>query len=392
MSIADAALKPSDTPEPPMKIAQCFLTTSHEWQSVAGDLPPEAAQLVLAFGSRECLLLPETGASLRQRFSNAHIVTASTAGHVLDQMIEDPAVACTSIAFDRSSFHATLANVGDFAGMSELCAFLAAELTGPELRHVWVVSDGSLVNGTELCHGLDACLPADVQVSGGLAGDGTLFSKTVVGLDAAPRPGNIVAIGFYGSHLQVGWGSAGGWSTFGPERRVTRSDENCLYELDGKQALQLYKDYLGDYATELPASALRFPLSVIQPGQQTPVVRTILSIDEAAGSMTFAGDIPEGASVRLMRASYEDLIDGARDAARQARMEQAELVLCVSCVGRRILLGQRIDEEPECLRDTFGPSPFIAGFYSYGELVPSGDAGNCQLQNQTLTLTCLREC
>ena len=374
-----------------MKIAQSFLTSALQWRSIAGELEPMEAQLVLAFGSRDGLSRSETNVSLRQRFPQARILTASTAGHLLDQTIDDPDVACTAIAFESSSFDVVLANVGDFPAMGELCGFLAKALVRPGLRHVWVVSDGSMVNGTELCQGLDACLPANVQVSGGLAGDGTLFSQTVVGLDNPPTPGNIVAIGFYGEHLQVAWGSAGGWSSFGPERKVTRSDGNCLYELDGKQALQLYKDYLGEFASGLPASALRFPLSVMQPGQQTPVVRTILSIDEDAGSMTFAGDIPEGAAVRLMRASYEDLIDGARDAARQASMEQVELVLCVSCVGRRILLGQRIEEEPECLRDTFGPTPFIAGFYSYGELVPSGSAGNCQLQNQTLTLTCLRE-
>jgi hypothetical protein len=374
-----------------MKIAQSFLTSALQWQPIAGELEPTEAQLVLAFGSRDGLSRTETNVSLRQRFPLARILTASTAGHLLDQTIDDPDVACTAIAFESSSFDVVLANVGDFPSMGELCGFLAKALVRPGLRHVWVVSDGSMVNGTELCQGLDACLPTDVQVSGGLAGDGTLFSRTVVGLDNPPAPGNIVAIGLYGKHLHVSWGSAGGWSSFGPERQVTRSDGNCLYELDGKQALQLYKDYLGEFASGLPASALRFPLSVIQPGQQTPVVRTILSIDEDAGSMTFAGDIPEGSAVRLMRASYEDLIDGARDAARQASMDQVELVLCVSCVGRRILLGQRIEEEPECLRDTFGPTPFIAGFYSYGELVPSGSAGNCQLHNQTLTLTCLRE-
>lgn len=374
-----------------MIISQLLLNADHEWQAVVGELSPDRAELVLAFGLRQQLANPATLHAMHQKFPRATILTTSTAGHLLDQTVIDHSVACTAMAFERSHFRVAQAQVDAYPSMADLCAALAAELTDPELCHVWVLSDGSCVNGTELSHALDACLPPHVRVSGGLAGDGTEFSQTLVGVGTSSVPGNLVAIGFYGKHLHVNWGSAGGWSCFGPERRVTRSSGNELFELDGRQALQLYKDYLGDFAAELPASALRFPLSVTQPGQQTPVVRTILSIDDTKGSMTFAGDIPEGSSVRMMRASYEDLIDAARTAAQQAHLEGAELVLCVSCVGRRILLGQRIDEEPECIREVFGPSTVIGGFYSYGELVPSSGRGNCQLQNQTLTLTCFCE-
>jgi hypothetical protein len=225
---------------------------------------------------------------------------------------------------------------------------------------VFVLSDGALVNGTELALGFNEVLPPAVALTGGLAGDGARFEKTLVGLDERPIPGRIVAIGFYGRHLKTAFGSSGGWEPFGPEREVTKSSGNVLYELDGRSALDLYKTYLGPHAAQLPGSALRFPLCVTPPTASNPVVRTILSIDEKAQSMTFAGDVPMGARVRFMRASYEDLIDGAVRAAEQTRtLAGPQLAVCVSCVGRRIVLGQRVEEETEMVRETLGPGAVL---------------------------------
>jgi hypothetical protein len=224
-----------------------------------------------------------------------------------------------------------------------------------------------------------------------LAGDGTDFAQTAVGLDAAPAPGCIVAVGLYGASLQIGFGSAGGWSSFGPARLITAAQDNVLHQLDNRPALEVYKTYLGAEAAALPAAALRFPLCLQQPGEGNSIVRTILSIDEAAGTMTFAGNMPVGATVRLMRASQEELISGAEDAARSAATQPTSLVFCVSCVGRRIVLGHRTEEELEGVRAAFGPGPVLTGFYSYGELAPSGHSGSCQLHNQTMTVTSISE-
>jgi hypothetical protein len=349
------------------------------------------AQLVLAFGLRGQLEEHDVHAHLKLRFPAAHIAIASTCGNLSDQIIDDSGVMCTALSLEKSTVRATRANLADYPDLPSLCRALAAELLDAGLRHVFVLSDGGLVNGTELSDTFNRALPATVTLSGDLAGDGTDFVKTVVGLDAAPTSGTIVAIGFYGDSLEFSFGSSGGWTPFGPARAVTKSEGNCLHELDGKPALQLYKTYLGDQVAGLPASALRFPLCITLPGNPAPVVRTILSIDEQANTMTFAGDVPEGASARLMHASYEDLIDGAQVAAEQATLAGAGLVLCVSCVGRRIVLGQRTEEELECVRAVFGSEPVIGGFYSYGELSPSRGMRDCQLQNQTMCITSIRE-
>jgi hypothetical protein len=304
-------------------------------------------------------------------------------------------VTLTALRFEQTTVEATSIDIDDAGSSHEAGCLLAERLAGPGLVHVFVVSDGQRVNGSELAQGFNATLPAQVHLTGGLAGDGQRFEKTLVGLNCTPREGLIAAVGFYGERLRVGYGSSGGWAPFGPLRRVTQAHANYLYELDGRPALELYRDYLGEFASELPGAALRFPLCITDPDTGRMLVRTILSIDDENQCMVFAGDIPVGTKVRFMRASYEDLVDGAASAAEysvlSSGIEQADLAICVSCVGRKIVLGQRTEEETEVVRETLGDDPAILGFYSYGELAPSESASWCELHNQTMTITLMKE-
>jgi hypothetical protein len=264
------------------------------------------------------------------------------------------------------------------------------------LRAVLVYSDGLKVNGSELVRGLSSVLPASVVITGGLAGDADRFSRTWALEDGVPTSGVVCAAGVYGDRVRVGHGFAGGWTIFGPERVITRSEGNVLYELDGKPALQLYKDYLGDYASGLPAAAFHFPLSMraSRGDDQEGVIRTVLALDEASQSITFAGDMPQGSMARLMRANLERLIEGAAVAATHAsetsNRDTPTLAITVSCVGRRIVLGERTEEELEATLDSCPAGTQQVGFYSYGELSPFA-SGSCQLHNQTMALTTLAE-
>jgi hypothetical protein len=205
----------------------------------------------------------------------------------------------------------------------------------------------------------------------------------------------VAAVGLYGDRLQIGYASMGGWKPFGPVRTITRAEGNILYELDGRSALDLYKTYLGDHAAQLPSSALLFPIVVTEVAGGQGVVRTVLSVDEQAKSMTFAGDIPQGGTAQLMKTSVDDLVDGATAAAEASLSglgdTRPDLALLVSCVGRKLVMKQRIEEEVEAIRDVFGADTRIAGFYSYGELCPFEQGGECRLHNQTMTITAFAE-
>ncbi len=375
-----------------MKIEQKLFSVSKGWQTRSGKLEGLDPQLAFIFGGRHLLEDASHINLLKQTYPKAHLIFASTSGEITDTEVTEDHLSSTAIAFEKTRINCAVASVTDATESYAVGAKLAQELIAPGLVHVFVVSDGAKINGTELSRGFNDTLPKGVKLTGGLAGDGTRFAKTLVGLDAPPSAGQIVAVGCYGENLIVGFGSSGGWSPFGPERQVTKASGNILFELDGQSALKLYKDYLGDQAAGLPASALRYPLSLVPPDGGCPVVRTILTIDETAQSMVFAGDIPLGARVRFMRATYEELIDGAGRAAEGSRLDtDADLAICVSCVGRRIVLGQRTEEETEMVREILGTRPILTGFYSYGELAPANSDTGCQLHNQTMTITTLRE-
>jgi hypothetical protein len=300
----------------------------------------------------------------------------------------------TAVEFDYTELQVAEVSISDIQQSFQAGQRLAAALAREDLVHVFVLSEALGVNGTDLVKGMTKYLPRGVGVTGGLAGDDGRFKQTLA-ISQKPLENGVVAVGFYGKQLKVGYGSLGGWDMFGPDRRITRSKGNVLYELDGKSALELYKRYLGEHAKGLPATALLFPLSVRNSPDQPDVVRTVLSVDEEEQSMTFAGDMPVGAYARLMKANFDRLIDGAVDAAKRSYCalggRTPELAILVSCVGRKMILKQRVEEEVEGVRDVIGNEAVMTGFYSYGEISPLAPNANCELHNQTMTITTFYE-
>jgi len=382
-----------------MNICQSRWESGSGWKVKVGS-PLAEPQLVFVFGATA--LLKEAGlmAEIKAQNPGAQIVGCSTAGEISGVEVTDNSLIATSVRFDHTKIrlaHARLSGPdGSGAAGEELARALPATLPGGEkIHHVIVLSDGLKTNGSRLVEAMTSRLPAPVVVTGGLAGDGARFAETVVLWDGAARRDTVVAVAFYGERLSVGYSAFGGWDPFGPERRVTKSRGNVLYELDGQSALALYKKYLGEQARDLPGSGLLFPLSLRIDSADSGLVRTILSVNEAEQSITFAGDIPEGAYARLMKANFDRLIDGAGHAAESSKVAGAqaspELAVLISCVGRKLLLNQRIEEEVEAVRESLGKETVISGFYSYGEISPFGAGGRSELHNQTMTVIHLSE-
>jgi hypothetical protein len=371
------------------------------WTSQAGwrPAPParlgDTAQLVLLFGSRAVLLAQEQIDAVRRAYPLAILLGCSTAGEIYDTQVLDDSLTVTAIHFESSQVRGAAIPIAQAADSFSAGLRLAEALDQPGLVHVFVLSEGLQINGSDLVDGLTQHLPTHVTVTGGLSADSSNFAETLVVWNGQPRSGTIAAVGLYGDHLRVGYGTLGGWDSFGPDRLITRSKGNILYELDGTSALSLYKRYLGQHAAGLPASGLLFPLSIAASPGEERLVRTLLSIDEAEQSITFAGDMPEGAYARLMRANFDRLIDGASCAAAASATMigdiPAQLALLISCVGRKLVLGQRIEEEIESVRDVLGDRTVLAGFYSNGEISPLQATARCALHNQTMTITTFAE-
>lgn len=379
-----------------MLIAQKQWTVTTGW-TVTGPAadPLTSAQLVIFFGAREALADPAILDALRSMYPDAFLLGCSTAGEICGTAVRDDSVVATAIRFDHTVVRAAYRPLADASKSKAVGEQLARDLVAEDLLHVFVLAEGLKVNGSELVKGLRDGLPSSVAVTGGLAADGARFEHTVVYMDGQMIDGAVAAVGFYGDRLRIGYGSLGGWDTFGPDRLVTRSEGNVLYELDGSSALELYKTYLGSHAADLPASGLLFPLSLRGEDGEQRVVRTILGIDERAGSLIFAGDIPQGGYAQLMKANVDRLIDGAHGAAaacyEAVGSRTPDLAILISCVGRKLVLNQRTEEEVESVRDVLGESTVLSGFYSYGEIAPFLSSTKCELHNQTMTITTFSE-
>lgn len=352
--------------------------------------------LVVAFAGPRYDDAPGAIAELAAAYPSSVLCGCSTSGEIAGAGVSDDSISVGVIKFERSRLAFASAPVRTAADSIRAGDSLGRQLEAPGLRAVLVFADGLNVNGTDLVRGISSVLSPEVSVTGGLAGDGSDFKRTWVLRNGVPESGHVTAVGIYGDHVRVGHGCKGGWQVFGPERTVTRSQNNVLFELDGKPALEIYKKYLGDRAAELPASGLLFPLALrASRGDKHTLVRTILAVDEASQSMTFAGDIPQGASGQLMRANFDWLVDAAGVSAAEAMVAdtngQPALTIAVSCVGRRLILRDRADDEIEAVRASLCQNSVLVGFYSYGELSPSVGSGSCELHNQTMTVTTICE-
>ena len=373
------------------------------WQERAGwrggDVKAGGADLALYFGARQALASGSRYGELRAMFPSAHVFGCSTGGQILGSEIYDDRIAALAVRFSATKVRLVGEEV---AGPEQSCACgeaIGRMLAADDLAGIFVLSDGLNVNGSKLVAGITRFIGKGVPITGGLAGDGSDFKESVVGADCPPQSHLVAAVGFYGSAVRFGHGSSGGWDIFGPPRCVTRSSGNILFELDGRPALDLYERYLGEEDVRgLPGTALLFPLQVRDPAKpEHEIVRTVLAVDREARSMTFAGDVPEGWHAQLLRGNCAHLAAGAAEAARQAQAglnhgaDGDGIAVLVSCIGRRLLMGQQTTDEVEAAAAELGSRMSRIGFYSYGEISPHAASGICELHNQTITVTTIAE-
>ncbi|WP_130735771.1 FIST signal transduction protein [Flavobacterium sp. J27] len=377
-----------------MKINQAYQLEGEAWQYLQ---KKEVLKnpLVLIFGNRMVLEKKDVIDGIRKEFPYEHLVFGSTSGEIIDNNVYDNSVVVTAIEFEKSTFEIRTENIFNYnKDAKKLGVALYEAMPKEKLKHLFVLSEGSFVNGSSLIEGLEEKIQNSIPISGGMCGDDAKFEKTLASYKENPKEGEVVLIGFYGATLEISFASFGGWTSFGPERIITKSEANILYEIDGQPALDLYKKYLGEKANQLPQASLLYPLNVTPEGKEAAVVRTILGIDNEKQSMTLAGDVPENSKVQLMMASVDAIAEGASEAAKRAmfkRINKPQLALLVSCVGRKLVMNQRVEEEIERVQEVVGNDTAITGFYSYGEMAPFSNNTFCDLHNQTMTLTLISE-
>ena len=374
---------------------QIYMYREEKWNQPF-DISLDSEQtLVLLFGTSKKKYIKEPLKNLQKYFPKSVIVGASSAGEIVQDELYKDSLVVTIMQFKTTKIKVIAKPISSVKNSYKEGADLATELLNDDLRGTFVLSDGLQVNGSQLTNGISSVLPKEIVVTGGLAGDDERFESTWVIANNEVCSGFITAVGFYGDNIHIAHGSEGGWDRLGIERIVTKSEDNVLYEFDHQPALEIYKRYLGDKSKDLPATGLLFPLEIRTTSESDEsTVRTILAIDDEAQSITFAGDIPEGSYVTFMKANYDRIIDGASHAAGKVKLDayhgEPLLSIAISCVGRRLILKQRTEEELEAVLDVLPSQTKQIGFYSYGEISPLA-SGTCDLHNQTMTLTLIWE-
>lgn len=380
-----------------MKILELQWTESKAWSENFEQIAIKP-QLVMFFTSLAKVHIEACCQELRKKFPESTLVGCTSSGEVFSDDVYEDTFSAVLLEFGSSRVElATVMMEDDVNSSFEAGKMLGTQLTKDGLRTVLVLSDGLKINGSELVGGIQRSIGKEIPISGGLAGDKDKFKQTYVCANSKLDSGRIALIGLYGDNLQVGHGSIGGWDEFGPVRKISKSSGNVLEQIDNENALDLYKKYLGEeYSKKLPGSALLFPMLVYPEGKKDEaLVRTVLAVDEIAKTMTFAGDVPNGYSTQLMRANFDNIVQAAGEAASYAKIEESQnpsLALLISCVGRRMALGERTADEVENVQEILGENANLIGFYSYGEISPIVDVENsCALHNQTMTITVLTE-
>ena len=378
-----------------MQVRQIVLKTVAGADTSLAALAGIKPQLVTVFGAVPFFTDKAFQAALRAALPDAAIIGCSTAGEISNGGVADGSCVITAVNFSGTRIRTATSPLRGMADSLAAGARIGGELAATDLRALMVFGPGVQINGSALVDGI-ASKVGMTTITGGLAGDGGAFAQTWTLGQAGVGDNAIVAVGLYGDALDFAHGSFGGWEPFGPSRKVTRCDGNVLYELDGEPALEVYKRYLGDHAKGLPASGLLFPFAMVGEDQNAiGLIRTILGVDEANGSLTLAGAIDPDGYLKLMHASTDRLVNGAESAAEAAQeMHQSSgdsLAILVSCVGRKLVMGDRVDEEVEAVAEVFGSKATLTGFYSYGEISPFTPGSACHLHNQTMTITWMGE-
>lgn len=378
-----------------MKFQQEHLTAKMTLNKLATPSPLPDANWVLVFGSVSAFKERNLGQLLQKRYPKADIIGCTTSGEISSDGVHDDSLQITAMKWEDSHLKFIAKPIASMGMSYAIGTQIAQELDQPNLKGIFVLSDGLNINGSDLVQGLQATLP-DIPITGGLAGDNAQFNQTLVLHNSKVSDKFVVAVGIYGDNAVVTSGALGGWKPYGPPRKISSSIKNVVYQLDDKPALPLYKMYLGYYANELPSSGLNFPFAIMSEDKNISVIRTLLSVNEDDNSMTFAGNVAENSTIRFLKSDHDSLVNGASLAAQQildkhVDLNDSGLAICVSCVGRKLVMADHVSDEVIAVKQLLGENTGITGFYSNGEICSGDDDSHSQLHNQTMTIAYLSE-
>jgi hypothetical protein len=362
---------------------------------------PHEPDIIWAFGAiryNQRTLLK----GIRSISKDIPVIGCTTDGEITSSGLSSDTVAVLCLSADQIRFP-TVSVPHLSKGSFEAGVKIGDALYDCRCKYLQIFSDGLSGNATRVIDGIKKVLGDDIKIAGGAAGDGGQFRCTYQYGDDRILTDSIVAVGFAGD-FHYGVGVGGGWTPFGVAKRVTKSIDNIVYELDGQPALQVYEKFLGKYAALLPSVGVEYPLALLGPDGNIEengyvLSRATMGVDREKGAIRFAGDVPEGAFVKMTMGSEQDVIQAAQKAAEDAICQlkkkrptaMPKAVFIYSCMARKIVLGSKAGEEFSHVKKGVGADTPTIGFYTYGEYAPVGKTNMSCFHNETITLTVIGE-
>jgi hypothetical protein len=271
----------------------------------------------------------------------------------------------------------------------ELLPHLSADTIG-----LFVFPDGLSLYLEHFFVGLEGNLPSDqfLPLWGGGAGNNVSVEEPTYQYCDDEVVSDGVSYALLSGEVQASWAISHALIPIGGERKVTRSQGNVIYEIDGKPATEVLKEYLPEHALIEDRDWMRYAISLAlffkAPSymkDEEYVVRGVPAVRMADGSIIVQTEVQEGTSIWFSSRDKEKMTTGFDRMAAQIKDQlggaQPKLVFQFECLtrGKTMLREQEKLQLLKRFRQALGPEAPWAGFYTIGEIGPVEEHNNHHL-------------
>jgi len=320
-------------------------------------------------------------------FPNTLILGTTTDGIIFkNTIVKEHENVVTFTVFEKTKLEGKIFLKEDYKNDSYAMGLAVGEaLKREDTKLLLSFSDGIHTNGEEYLKGLNK-FASHIPVAGGMAADNAKIVETFVFNNEAITSNGVVAVALNSKELTINTDYTFNWLPIGKKMKITKSIKNCVFEIDGMSAVDIYAKYLGrKISDQLPQVGIEFPL--ILEKNNTKIGRAPIGKNED-GSLIFAGNIEEGEYVRFGIGNVEEILKDTHYAISKMVEEieyQPEAIFIYSCMARRRFLDVYVQDELKAV-DVLGP---VSGFFTYGEFFYKD--GHTEFLNETMTLVVLSE-
>ena len=331
--------------------------------------------------NQESKLVYQVRDELKNILPNASIIATSTAGVISDGNFHDDVLTISFSIFDSS--HTKSVGYTNLS-IDNIIDNLKKNIISDETKLLVIFANTFSFDSSSFLEKLTKNFP-NIAIAGGNAGDDYNFEKCEV-FTKDEENCDVVIASIESKNLTIQTKYLLNWQTIGRNMKVTKSDGAKVYEIDNKSVIDVYEYYLGkDVVDELLVYGMEFP--IIFKDEGVDIARALVAYDAEEGSMTFAGNVPQGVDVKFGYANVEHIERQNSEILDKDFQYKNEAIYIYSCGARRQTLGAFLNEELTSINEIAS----ITGFITYGEFFHDTDSCHNNLLNITTTYVVLNE-